>query len=41
MINKSKGDFAYTMIDCDENITDETVSLLNNIEGVIRIRVIK
>ncbi len=41
MINKSKGDFAYTMIDCDENITDETVSLLKNIEGVVRIRVIK
>lgn len=41
MINKSKGDFAYTIIDCDEHITDETVTLLKNIEGVIRIRVIK
>ena len=41
MINKSKGDFAYTMIDCDDNITDETITLLKNIDGIIRIRVIK
>ena len=41
MINKSKGDFAYTLIDCAEIITDETAKVLSDIEGVIRVRVIK
>ena len=41
MLNKSRGDFAYTMIDCGTDVTAETVKVLSDIEGVIRIRVIK
>ena len=41
MINKSKGDFAYTMLDCDSDITSETEKIISDIEGVIRVRIIK
>lgn len=41
MINKSKGDFAYTMIDCDSVVTDEATKVISAIDGVIRVRVIK
>ncbi len=41
MINKSKGDFAYTMVDCASDITPEAEAVLSNVEGVIRVRVIK
>jgi D-3-phosphoglycerate dehydrogenase len=41
MINKSKGDYAYTMVDCDTDVTAETVKIISDIEGVIRVRVIK
>jgi len=41
MMNKSKGDYAYTMIDVEKPVTDEIVSKLEAIESVIRVRVIK
>ncbi len=41
MINKSKGDYAYTMIDCASDITEEAQKILSTVEGVIRVRVIK
>lgn len=41
MLNKSKKDYAYTMIDVTGEVTDSVVSMLQGIEGVIRIRVIK
>ena len=41
MTNKSKGDYAYTMIDTDSAITDELLKKLEGIEGVIRVRVVK
>lgn len=37
MVNKSKGDYAYTILDVDNNID---VTEMNNINGVIRVRVI-
>ncbi|MHA6251741.1 phosphoglycerate dehydrogenase [Oceanobacillus sp. CAU 1775] len=44
MINKSRGGYAYTMIDIDEEITGDILtrieSEINQIEDVIRIRVI-
>ena len=39
--NKSKGDYAYTMIDLDDEIPASIVDELNQIDGVIRIRLIK
>lgn len=41
MINKSRGDFAYTMLDCDSDITPATENVISDIEGVIRVRIIK
>ncbi len=41
MMNKSKGDYAYTMLDVESAITDEMVKKLEGIDGVIRVRVIR
>ena len=41
MMNKSKGDYAYTMLDVETAITDDHVKKIESIEGVIRVRVIK
>jgi len=41
MLNKSKGDYAYTLLDTDSAVTAELVEKLAAIDGVIRVRVIK
>ncbi|MDY2922179.1 MAG: phosphoglycerate dehydrogenase [Eubacterium sp.] len=41
MINKSRGDYAYTIFDVSSKVTDEVVNELKAIDGVIRVRVIK
>ena len=41
LINKSKKDLAYTIINSDDIVTDEIVDKLNAIDGVLRVRVIK
>ena len=41
MINKSKGDFAYTMIDVTSPISKEVAQALKAIEEVYRVRIIK
>ena len=41
MVNSSKGEFAYTMMDTDSAITQEFVDKISSIDGVIRVRVIK
>ena len=41
MIDKSRGDYAYTIIDLDGSVTQEMVDELNAIDGVLRVRVIK
>lgn len=41
MLNKSKKDFAYTMIDTSGNVSDEISAKLSSAENVIRVRVIK
>ncbi len=40
MLNKSKNDFAYNIIDVDGEVTDAVVEKLQNIEGIITVRVI-
>ncbi|MES9682239.1 3-phosphoglycerate dehydrogenase [Bacillus sp. AFS001701] len=40
MLNRSKGAFAYTMIDLDETINGPVEQLLKGIEGVISVRII-
>ena len=41
MVNKSKGEYAYTMLDVEVAISDEIVQKLEAIDGVIRVRVVK
>ena len=38
MVNKSRGDYAYTAINLDEKVSEETVGAIRNIDGVIRVR---
>ncbi len=38
MVNKSKGDIAYTVINLDEKVDQEAVSKIGQIGGVIRVR---
>ena len=41
MTNKSKGDYAYTLIDLEDSITDELEEKMQSIEGVVRVRVVR
>ena len=41
VINKSRGDYAYTIFDVSSKVTEEVVNELKAIDGVIRVRVIK
>ena len=41
MTNKSKGDYAYTLLDIGTPATDDVVAQLEAIEGVLKVRVIK
>ena len=40
MLNKSRGDYAYTMLDVDGTITDDVIAKVTGIDGVIKVRVI-
>jgi len=41
LINKSKGDVAYNLIDLDTDVSDKAVAAIKAIEGVILVRVIR
>jgi len=41
MMNKSRGDWAYTMLDLEQAVSDEVVADLKASEGVVRVRVVK
>ncbi|MBE5781635.1 MAG: 3-phosphoglycerate dehydrogenase [Clostridiales bacterium] len=41
MVNRSRGEYAYTMVDVDQIIDEKYVRELENIEGVVKVRVIK
>lgn len=41
MINKSKGDYAYTIINTDHPVTQEIADRLQSLDEVIKVRVIK
>ena len=41
MVNKSKGEVAYTMLDLESQITEEMIQKLQSINGVFRVRVVK
>ncbi|MDD2972022.1 MAG: phosphoglycerate dehydrogenase [Lachnospiraceae bacterium] len=41
MTNKSKGDYAYTMMDVETPVTKEIVEKLEQVDGVFRVRIVK
>ena len=41
MTNKSKGDYAYTMLDTGTEVDDEVISAIRAIPGILRVRVIR
>lgn len=41
MTNKGKGEYAYSLLDVDTKVTDDVISRLNSMEGVLRVRVVK
>lgn len=41
MTNKSRGDYAYSLMDIDSPVTDAAVEQLKGIEGVLKVRVVK
>ncbi len=40
-LNKSRGDYAYNIIDIDGTVSDDVIEKLRNVEDVIMVRVIK
>ncbi len=40
LLNRSKGEYAYTMLDLDHVLSQQAVETLKTIEGVLRVRVI-
>ncbi|MCR5703624.1 MAG: phosphoglycerate dehydrogenase [Eubacterium sp.] len=41
MVDKSRGDYAYAILDLDAPATDELVEKIKAVDGVIRVRVVK
>ena len=41
LMNKSRGEYAYTMLDVDQHPSEAVVEHLKQVEGVLRVRVIK
>ena len=41
MTNKSRGDYAYSLLDIDSPVTEAAVEQLKGIEGVLKVRIIK
>ena len=41
LMNKSRGEYAYTMLDLDQHPAQQVVDHLKQVEGVLRVRVIK
>lgn len=41
MTNKSRGDYAYSLMDIDSPVTEAAVNQLKSIEGVLKVRVVK
>lgn len=41
MVNKSRGDYAYTVIDVDAPINEDVAAKLSGIKGVLKVRIVK
>ena len=41
LTNQSKGDYAVTILDVDNKVSDQAISHIEQVEGIVRVRVIK
>ena len=41
MTNKSKGDYAYTMVDVSAEVDEKVIGEIKTIPGILRVRVIR
>ena len=41
LVNKSKGEYACTILDCDEDVDEDTVRAAFDVDGIISVRIIK
>ena len=41
MSNKSRGDYAYSLLDVDKSAGDSVAAELEGIDGVIKVRIVK
>ena len=41
MVSKSRGDWAYTILDVEDAVNDSNKSAIENIEGVVKVRIVK
>lgn len=41
LVNKSKGEYAYTIIDVDDDVADDTLDHIRTLNGVLRLRAIR
>lgn len=41
MVNKSKGNYAYTLLDLDSEVTEAAIEKIKSVNGVIKVRVVK
>lgn len=41
MVNRARGDYAYTLIDTDDEVRDDIIERIKSAEGIISVRVIK
>ena len=41
MTNKSRGNYAYSVLDIAEAVSEETAQKISSIKGVLKVRVIK
>jgi len=38
MLNKSRGEFAYTLIDIEEEISQSVIDNIKKVEGILKVR---
>lgn len=41
MVNKSRGEYAYTMLDTDTDVSEEAIAAITQLEETVKVRVIK
>ena len=41
MVNKSKGDYAYSLFDFEQSVTQDVLNRIKSVDGVLKVRVIK